>query len=225
MMTDSPGVMQHNGGGRARRVGRAGNGDAAVGLLQRRGIVHAVAGHADDVAVLLQDLDDVEFVLGEHLGEAVGMLDGLGHAGVSCCFGVAKAAGIENVCAHAEFLGGFLGDGQRIAGHHLDLDAHLSGGRDGRLGVLPRRIEQRQHAEELPFAVALGPRHAQGTKTARGEFVDGFVDGGFTCAGIRRQRQDHLRRALGHLERLAVRAVTVASVRLCTGSNGWKWVT
>jgi hypothetical protein len=33
---------------------------------------------------------------------------------------VAKAAGIENVDAHPEFLGGLLGDGQRIPGHHLD---------------------------------------------------------------------------------------------------------
>ena len=74
---------------------------------------------------------------------------------------VAEAAGIEDVRAHPQFLGGFLGDGQRIAGHHLDLHAHLSRGRDGRLGVVARRIEQRQHAEKLPFAVSLGPRHAQ----------------------------------------------------------------
>jgi hypothetical protein len=95
-------------------------------------------------------------------------------------------------------------------------------GRDGRLGIVARRIEQRQHAEKLPLPVSLGPRHAQRTKAARREFVDRLVDGGLHLRGIGRQRQDHLRRALGHLERLSVRPLTVASVRLCTGSNGWK---
>ena len=72
------GRHQHDGRRRARRVRRARNGDAAVGFLQRRGVIHPVAGHADDVAALLQDIDDVELVFGEHLGETVGVLDGLG---------------------------------------------------------------------------------------------------------------------------------------------------
>ena len=72
------GRHQHDGRRRARRVGRARNGDAAVGLLQRGSVVHPVAGHADDVAALLQDVDDVELVFGKYLGEAVGLFDGLG---------------------------------------------------------------------------------------------------------------------------------------------------
>ena len=120
---------------------------------------------------------------------------------------VAQAAGIENICAHPQFLGGFLGNGQRIARHHLDLHAHLSCGRDRCLGIVPWRIEQRQHAKKLPLAVSLGPRHAQRTKAARGEFVDRLVDGGLHLRGIGRQRQDHLRRALRHLELLSVRAL------------------
>jgi hypothetical protein len=47
----------------------------AIGLLQCRGVVHPVAGHADDVAALLQDIDNVEFVFGEDLREAVRFLD------------------------------------------------------------------------------------------------------------------------------------------------------
>ena len=43
-------------------------------------------------------------------------------------------------------------------------------------------------------------------KPARGEFVDRLVDGGLHLPGIRRQRQDHLRRALRDLECLSVRA-------------------
>ena len=75
--------------------------------------------------------------------------------------GIAKAAGIEDIRAHPEFLRGFLGNGQRIAGDHLDADAHLPGSRDRCLGIVARRIEQRQHTEKLPLSVTLGPRHAQ----------------------------------------------------------------
>ncbi len=73
------GRQQHDGRRRARCVRRARNGDAAVGFLQRRGVIHPVARHADDVAALLQNIHNVEFVFGEHLRETVGLLDGLGH--------------------------------------------------------------------------------------------------------------------------------------------------
>ena len=120
---------------------------------------------------------------------------------------VAQAAGIENVRAQSQLSGGFLGDGQCIARNHLDLHAHLPRGRDGCLGIFPRRIEQGQHAKKLPLAFSLGPRHAQRTEAARREFVDRLLDGGLHLPGIGRQRQDHLRRALRHLELLSVRAL------------------
>ena len=74
MITDRPG-HQHDSRGRPRRIRRAGDGDAAIGLLQRRGVVHPIAGHADDVAALLQDIDNVEFVFRKDLGEAIRLLD------------------------------------------------------------------------------------------------------------------------------------------------------
>ena len=79
-------------------------------------------------------------------------------------------------------------------------------GRNGGLGIFPWRIEQRQHAKKLPLAVSLGPRHAQRTKAARGEFVDRLLHGGFHLPGIGRQCQNHLRRAFRHLECLSVLA-------------------
>ena len=81
----------------------------------------------------------------------------------------------------------------------------LTRGRDGRLGILPGRIEQGQYADKLPLPISLSPRYAQGTKTARREFVDRLVNGRFYLRGIRRQFQDHLRRALGYLELFSVR--------------------
>ena len=60
---------------------------------------------------------------------------------------IAQYGGIEDVRAHAQLLGSFLGDGDLVAGNHLDFHAHLPGARNGCLGLLARRIEQRQHAE------------------------------------------------------------------------------
>ncbi len=89
-------------------------------------VVHAVAGHADDVAALLQHLDDVVLVLGEDLREAVGLLDRSDRAapprGAWCR---SKHAGVENVGAQAELAGDLLGDGELVAGDHLDVDAQL----------------------------------------------------------------------------------------------------
>ena len=207
MITERPGRQQHNGRGRARRIGRARDGDPAVGLLQRGGVVHAVACHADDVAVLLQHVDDMKLMFGEHLSEAVRILDGLGHRRGFLGLGVAEGVRVEDVRAHSQRLGHLAGDRQSVARHHLDLHAHLSRRRDGGLGVFPRRIEQRQDAEKPPFAVAIGARDAERTKAARGEVVDSLVHGGLHRGRVRRQRQDDLRRALGHLECLSIRAL------------------
>ena len=139
--------------------------------------------------------------------------------------GVAEAAGVEDIRAHPQFLGGFPGDGHLIARDHLDVYAHLAGGRDGRLGVVAGRVEQRQHAEKLPGALPVRPGHAQRAEAARRKLVDRLLDGGLHLPGVGRQLQDHLRRALGHLELVPSAPLTVASVRLCTGSKGWKWTT
>ena len=133
---------------------------------------------------------------------------------------ITQAAGVENVCSHAQFLGGFEGDGQRIAGHHLDLYAHLLRSRDSRLGIVARRIEQGQHALELPFAIRIGARHAQRTKAPCGEFVDRLVDGGLDLSGIGRQFQNHLRRALRDLEFLSIRALDGSLGALVHGIEG-----
>ena len=93
------GREQHDRCGSACRVCGAGDGDAAVGFLQRGCVVHTVAGHADDVAALLKNIDNVEFVLGEDLGEAVGLFDGLRHLRRLLLLGVAQSAGIQDVCA------------------------------------------------------------------------------------------------------------------------------
>ena len=72
-------VGDHEGGGLAGDVGAASaHGDADVGGPQRGGVVDAVAGHADDLAVGLQRPDELELLLGDHAGEHVDRADAAG---------------------------------------------------------------------------------------------------------------------------------------------------
>ena len=62
-------------GGGASRIRGPLDGDPGVGFLEGGRIVDTVARHGHEVATLLQDLDDVVFMLGEDLREAVGGFD------------------------------------------------------------------------------------------------------------------------------------------------------
>ena len=52
-------------------VGAGAHGQAEVGLRERRRVVDPVADHGDDRALVLQPLDDVDLVGGQHLGDDV----------------------------------------------------------------------------------------------------------------------------------------------------------
>ena len=54
------------------------HGHADVGPAQRRGVVHAVAGHGHDVAAALERLDDPHLVLGRHPGAHADVVDLVG---------------------------------------------------------------------------------------------------------------------------------------------------
>ena len=95
---------------------------------------------------------------------------------VTGLMGVSDAGGVKDIGAQAQSSGSLAGDRELVAGDHLDIDAHLPGGGDRRLGVLPGRIEKRQHAEELPLILVIRPGHAEGSKAALREPFDGVVD-------------------------------------------------
>ena len=67
-ISPSPGLGQHDAGGRFRDVGRGRHRDAHLRLAQGRRVVGAVAAHADGVAVPLERLDEPELVFGKDAG-------------------------------------------------------------------------------------------------------------------------------------------------------------
>ena len=224
MITDSPGATSTmEAAARAASVPR--RRQIRNRPLQCRGVVHAITRHADDVAVFLKHIDDVEFMFRENLGETVGILDRPGHAAVSSVWN--HPAWLRRECSNPSPV--FWRSPARSPSASpvtiLILTPIRAAIATVDFGVFARRIEQRQHAEKLPLSVAVRSRDTKRAKPARSEIIDGLVHGGLDGGGIRRQRQDNLRRALGNLERLPSAAFTVASVRLCTGSNGMKWVT
>ena len=169
---------------------------------------------------LLQNIDNVILVLGEHLREAVGPFYCFSSLRGNVLPEVAQCGGVQDVRAHVEFFRGLLCDGERIAGHHLYLDPHLLRRRNRRLGVFPRRIEQRQHTCELPRAIPLGPRDSQGAKSAGRKVVDRFLDRDLGFAGVACQGQNDLRRPLGHFEGFSL---FVLHLRLGALMNRIEW--
>jgi len=132
--------------------------------------------------------------------------------------------GIEDVRAHPEGLGRLPGDGQGIAGNHLHVHAHLDGGGNGRLGVLPWWIEQREHPTNFHGpSLRPGPRPRNGSPEPRTRRRS--VDVRLNLRPVGRQPQDHWGAPFVTLNEDPSAPVTVASVHLRTASNGWKSTT
>jgi len=83
--------------------------------------------------------------------------------------------GVEDVGAQATLVA-FPSRCQRVAGHHLDGDAHRCGGGDGR-GRVVTRGSNRGSDHELPVAVTVTAGHAQDRKPRAGEIVDALSGG------------------------------------------------
>ena len=82
----SPGDQRHVGG-LDRHVGTGADGDADVGLSERRRVVDPVADHRHQLALVLQVADLERLVLGQNLGEHALDPDLAGDrlSGPACC--------------------------------------------------------------------------------------------------------------------------------------------
>ena len=167
------------------RAGDA-HGDADVGLLERRRVVHAVAGHGHDVALLAQDVHEVDLVLGRDAGEDADAVD-LAHR-LLVAQGAEVGAG-HGAALDAQLAGDRLGGDGVVAGDHADLDAGRMGGRDGVLRGRPRRIDDAHDGEERQ---AVEQRQQVGVRVERGR-VEVLLAGrhdpqAHACRGARSRR-------------------------------------
>ena len=150
------------------------------------------------------------FVFGKHLGETLGSFHSRGRFrrdGLIRRRVFEELIGGVNVGAQAQLAGDLRGNRGVVARDHLDADAVLVRLANRFGGILARRIEQRQQAQELPGAGPVQTRHAERAETFAGKFIDFCVHR--LCQVLRRMAhiENHLRRAFGHFEGLAVRAL------------------
>ena len=132
-------VGEHDLAGLLRDLGAAAHGDADVGLLERGGVVHGVAGHRDDLAGLLHEPGEAHLVLGGDPAEHVQLRQPLDHLVV----GRAAASSVPVITPgpEAELVGDRArGDGV-VAGDHADVDAGVE--RDAHRVAWPRRAAGR----------------------------------------------------------------------------------
>ena len=104
---------------------------------------------------------------------------------------------VADLAFDSQNLRNLPGDGEIVAGDHLDLDAQLlrAGNRLG--GVVSGRIEERQDADEVKRRLLrLFERHAQSAVAFLGKGFD-LLLGGIGGRAAVAQGQNHLRSALG----------------------------
>ena len=132
--------------------------DADIGRLQRGRVVHAVAGHRHHVAGALQGTHDPQLVLGAHPRVDVHPTDRLVEGPVVHALELG-AGGDRRVRRGDAHLAGDRARGDRVvAGDHHHPDAGALGRGDRRGGLLTRRIDDAQRAEEDEVRSRSSPR-------------------------------------------------------------------
>ena len=125
------------------------HGDADVGLLERRGVVDAVAGHGHDVPLALEDVDEPHLLLGRHAGDDADLVD-LAVGLLVAELGELRAG--DGAALDAELVRDRRGGDRVVAGDHPHLDAGRVGGGDRGLRRGTRRVDdadQRQQRQVL----------------------------------------------------------------------------
>ena len=182
--------------------------DPDVGPLERGGVVDPVPGHADQVPSVLQALDDPVLVLGEDGGEAIDLLHDLAEGALGAEEGVALAGpdlGADDVRPHVEPRARLDRDRPRVPCDHLHLHALLLGPEDRRRCVVPRRVQQRDEAQQLPHLPGGGsgvagdvhePGDPEAAEAALGVRQDAVLRRRVDLWGVGGQRHHHIGRPL-----------------------------
>jgi hypothetical protein len=124
----------------------AAHGHAHIGLLQGGGVVHAVAGHGDHMAVGLEGGDETEFVFGRGSGKDIDLAGAGGQVGVGDLFEFVSAERLLAVADTEDLADGAGCDGV-IAGDHLDANAGALALGDSSDGLAARGINDAGDAE------------------------------------------------------------------------------
>ena len=163
-------VEQHHVRGFARHVGAAASHrNADVGALERRCVVHAVAGHRDKFATRLQRFHDPQFVFGRDTGEHAYVGHSLLEIGVGKCGNVAAGECDVVRTGNSETYRNGERGGRMVAGNHHHVNAGRLARFDGILRLGARRIDQPDQREQRQFAFCVGHGLRRCRECARGK--------------------------------------------------------
>ena len=139
-------VGQDHPAGVLRDLGAGAHGDADVGGLDRGCVVDAVAGHGDDLALLLQGLDQQHLVLGCDPADHADVVD----AGQPFLFAERGELGAEHrLAGDAQLLGDGGAGGDVVAGDHPHPDVGVLRVPDGRLGFVAGWVDHRDQGGQF----------------------------------------------------------------------------
>jgi hypothetical protein len=157
--------------------------DTTVRLLERGSVVDTVTSHGSQVTTLLQHLDDLVLVLGENFSETIGRLGKIVLSSTRETT-VDETIRVVDLGTKSKHLASFLSNSDGVTSKHLDLKTKNLSLSNGLSGILTRRVEHGQHAEELPFVVTFLDSNTESTETTTSE-LGSFVTvevGGFLGA-------------------------------------------
>lgn len=176
------GGKEDNVGSGAGSIGSTLDSNTGISLLQRGSVVDTVTSHGNEVATLLENLDDVVLVLGEDLSETIGSLNEIvnlrtGHVTATT---ETEALSVVDVGTKTELAGSLTSNADGITSQHLDGQTESLGLVDSLSGIVTRGVRARHNSENLPRALTTLAGNTKGTETTSSELSNlvlvGLVD-------------------------------------------------
>lgn len=193
---------EDNIGGGAGSVRGTLDGNTSIGLLQRGSVVDTVTSHGNQVATLLENLDDGVLVLGEDLGETISSLDeivdlGTGHVTTTT---KTETLSVVDVGTKTKLARRLTGDTDGVTGQHLDGQTENLGLVDGAGSVVTRGVRARHDTEDLPSTLTTLAGNTKGSETTGSELgdtvlvslVDSLGDGVVLLDGLENEKRSTL---------------------------------
>jgi hypothetical protein len=166
-------------GSGAGSVGGTLDSNTSVSLLQRGSVVDTVTSHGNEVATLLENLDDGVLVLGEDLGETIGSLNEIVdlRAGHVTTTAEAKTLSVVDVGTKTELAGSLTGNADGITSKHLDGQTEVLGFVDSAGSVVTRGVRAGHDTENLPSTLTTLAGNTERTETTGSELSDAVLVG------------------------------------------------
>lgn len=174
--TETGGKEDNIGGGTGSIRGTF-DGDTSIGLLQGGSVVDTVTSHGNEVAALLENLDDGVLVLRKDLGETISSLDEIidlrtRHVTTPT---ETKTLSVVDVGAETELARSFTGNTDGVTSKHLDGETETLGLVDSAGSVVTRGIRAGHDSENFPSTLTALACNTERTETTGSKLGDAVL--------------------------------------------------